>query len=473
MLQYIIEKRWLQLLFIFVLVLSLSAVITKIEYIIGVVVSLFILLRYKANIIPITITILLVFVSDINTELRTFITALSAVTIAFYFIKEYGLAYSAYPRMPYQIELYLVLVLSALFISSILSSDFSICIIEVFRLLFFVIFIYLLYALLKYTNEIFKYIYALIAAGLILSLSIMANFFYSDIPIYLLQKGVIQEGGILKNVSAAGGMLAVSIPLNISAVFINSEKNKRKLFFIFLVIQVIALLLTNSRAAILSVLISSGYIHYFLARKYLKKTLLVILGVSIILFIISPGIFQLVLLYFRVDRVFENTRYYLWDIAMSIFKDNPVFGVGPGMFKEHIYDYLPVRLNGWDEQQIEWVYSYAGIGHAHNFFLFYLAELGIIGLLAALFLPILFISFSYTTSKLVKTNKKLYSVAVGITGMGLGMFVRALFESTGLLTYGWITRDLPFWVCFIVILFLYRQFSKPGLNTLLNNLKLK
>lgn len=464
MFQYIFENRWMHYLLAAVLAVTMSLMVIQIQYVLLIVLGMFFLFRYRYNIIPIIITMLLVFVSDINMGLRIVINFAGISAIAFYFIKEYGLAYYKFPRFPSQIEIYLVLLICAMLISAILSQNLSAGIVEISRLISFIMVIYFLYALLKNVEDVYKYIYALIAAGVILSFSILINFVYSDIPAYLFQKGVIQEGGLLKNVSAAGGMLAVSLPLSFAAVFFYFEKRKKNIFILLFIIQIAALLLTNSRAAILSAVISIGYIHYFLARQYLKRTVVALVSLLLLLFIITPDVFHLVLLYFRVDRVFENTRYYLWDIAMNIFRDNPIFGVGPGMFKEHIYEYLPVRLNGWDEQQIEWVYSYAGIGHAHNFFLYYLAELGILGLLAALFLPVIFISLSYITLKVVGEDSRLKAVVIGITGVGIGLFVRSFFEATGLLTYGWITRDLPFWVCFIIILYIYKKYSNFNLN---------
>ena len=52
-------------------------------------------------------------------------------------------------------------------------------------------------------------------------------------------------------------------------------------------------------------------------------------------------------------------------------------------------------------------------------------------------------------------SRKSYYLVVGIFSLGIGMLIRSFFESTGLLSHGWITRDLPFWICFAVIIHFY------------------
>jgi hypothetical protein len=61
--------------------------------------------------------------------------------------------------------------------------------------------------------------------------------------------------------------------------------------------------------------------------------------------------------------------------------------------------------------------------------------------------------------RLTFNNKKNYYLAVGIFSMGIGIFTRALFESTGLLSNGWIIRDLPFWICFAILIHLYVSYT--------------
>lgn len=51
---------------------------------------------------------------------------------------------------------------------------------------------------------------------------------------------------------------------------------------------------------------------------------------------------------------------------------------------------------------------------------------------------------------------------VSILSIGLGIFIRSMFEVTGVLTYGFITRDLPFWIVFISLAYIYNETDKSS-----------
>jgi hypothetical protein len=44
---------------------------------------------------------------------------------------------------------------------------------------------------------------------------------------------------------------------------------------------------------------------------------------------------------------------------------------------------------------------------------------------------------------------------LGIIAAGIGLFFRGLFEAIGLIFYGYITADLPFWILFGILIFIY------------------
>ncbi|RJP69484.1 MAG: O-antigen ligase domain-containing protein, partial [Ignavibacteriales bacterium] len=211
-----------------------------------------------------------------------------------------------------------------------------------------------------------------------------------------------------------------------------------------------ALIITNSRSSILSFVISSAYIIYYFNRKLFNKILITsIVLLAILLFI--PTINELISLLLRTDRIFSNTRGFFWSVAFDIIKDNPVFGAGPGVFEEYIYKYLPVNLGSFFEKQMAWAKS----GTAHNFFLFRTADLGILGFITAIWLPILSIKLANKAIvKYKEYDREIFYLVVAIKGTIVGLIARAFFESTGLLTHGWITRDLPFWLLIVILLYL-------------------
>ena len=116
------------------------------------------------------------------------------------------------------------------------------------------------------------------------------------------------------------------------------------------------------------------------------------------------------------------------EAAIGIFRDNVLFGAGPGMYEKLVYSYSK---------------GYVYI-HAHNTYLEILAELGIFGLIA--FLTI-FISFYF---RIFKKPSKLYKSAnkflfTGLLASNVACLIYALFGS--IITVGF--HDAPmFWLIF-------------------------
>lgn len=219
----------------------------------------------------------------------------------------------------------------------------------------------------------------------------------------------------------------------------------------------ISLLLTGSRAAIGGVIISVYFLLYKLKPKIFIRIFISMI-VLLIIFILVPELNNLISLYFRIDRLMANRNIY-WELAYNIFKHNLLLGVGPGLFQQSAYKFLPFSIGSWDEFQVRGLFAQqAGTGHAHDFFLFRASELGILGLILAILLFIVFFYFCFKTSKLAKSiNKKYYILSITITAIGLGLLARSFYEATGFLTYGWIARDLPFWLIFIILISIYQN----------------
>ncbi|MGE5795358.1 MAG: hypothetical protein ACM34N_01170, partial [Ignavibacteria bacterium] len=69
-----------------------------------------------------------------------------------------------------------------------------------------------------------------------------------------------------------------------------------------------------------------------------------------------------------------------------------------------------------------------------------------------------FFEIANKTINIYKAGKSIYFyLAVGITAAGVGLFVRGMFEGIGILTYGWIKVDLPFWLIFALLIFLFQN----------------
>jgi len=363
-------------------------------------------------------------------------------------------------------------------VSTLFSTNLVVGFVETSRQILFFFIIYIIYAFIDSDKTAFLYLNSIIIAGTVISIAIIFSFISSDKLFYLLATtGLVTDAGYFNNQAAAGGILAVSIPLTLTLILspnkifiINLNKLK-----ILLILEFISILLTNSRAAISAAIISMIIISFILKRKAFIKLFFRALTIFLGLLLIFPKLIDLFLTFFRSGSVFENTRYYLWDMAFKMYLDNPIFGIGPGLFQDNMYKHLPVMLGSWDETRIRMLDELAGknnVGIAHNFFISKLSELGVLGILTSVILPVIFFYFAINLIKKMKgTKSKNYSIVVGIYGTGIGLFYRSLFEVTGLLSYGWITRDLPFWVLMVVLLKLYLTVSAKTAPKIISPIK--
>lgn len=392
--------------------------------------------------------------SDIGDLIRVLLNVLNFLILGYLFLKKYGLEFNNYPVIPRSILYLIVFTVATMTMSAFFSASPVTGLIEISRTVIFLALIYWLYSFLSDDKAVFGFINALLISALVIAFSMFFEFLKTDKFIFLLSSmGYVTLGGYFTNSTAVGGFLAVTISLTLLYLFMEEKSRYKFLIGMFFFLQIIALLLTDSRAAIAAAFISVMFTVFFLNRKIFKRTAAAIIIMAVLLFLI-PYLNTIVDNYFRVNRIFENTRYYLWEMAWGMIKDYPILGVGPGMFNHYMYTYLPVRMGSWTEQQI-YVLQQIAAAPSHNFFLMRASQEGIFGLVSAVGIFFIFFSYGFRLIKISKNISENYFIlSVGITGIGLGLLVRSFFEATGVFTNGWITRDLPFWLLLGILVYI-------------------
>jgi O-antigen ligase len=173
------------------------------------------------------------------------------------------------------------------------------------------------------------------------------------------------------------------------------------------------------------------------------------------LIITVPAFNEAVNFYLRWETVSDREVY--WQMGLDVIKDYPIHGIGPDLFDKFFFDYAPSKtINHFKPDFLT-----LGKPHPHNFFLYFMAENGILGLITAVMFFVVFFYIAFRTMRLTKTdNRDNYILTVAITGIGIGIFFRSFIEVTGYLIYGYITMDLPFWLIFGILISIYQNYSK-------------
>ena len=442
------------IIFFLLCILFITFFLNNLAFLILAILILLLITFYKKNFILVaTILSFLVLTRNEFEGLRDVITFGSTLLLFIIFFQKYGLKLQEYPRLPREIYYFLVLVFFTLFISTVLSSDVSVSLKASLRLTIFLLICYILFSFIENKKIVLLYISVLLFAEMIIGLSILYDFMRGGFSFFLKNGILARFTGVYDNPNFVGLTTLVTTCLIIALFFLeqfNSTK-KRILLVALLINNFGILLITDSRAAIITVLISSFIMLYLLnKRMLLKVSLSIVIVFSILLFI--PIIQDFILILLR-PREF-SAREYLWNSGIEMFKDHYISGVGPEQFPKFFYTYLShSALILFEETG---ALSFGKIPSPHNYFLLMGAENGILGLITSISIFIVFFYLAYRTLKLAKkVDRDYYVLGVAIMAIGVGTFLRAFFEISGIMYYGYISRDLPFWIVFIILIFIF------------------
>ncbi|MEQ9365736.1 MAG: O-antigen ligase family protein [Leptospirales bacterium] len=152
-------------------------------------------------------------------------------------------------------------------------------------------------------------------------------------------------------------------------------------------------ILNNGRSAIFGMLLATGVGFYVLARtgwrrRVLRLLPLILLAIAslVVLDRVSAGVHsrfeQIVGALFGREKHTDFQRTLVWQGALQLSGENPVFGVGPGNFEasiiQNVVEYGQEHLHLWV------AYELAQRGHAHNDMLHFLTIAGLPALLCYL-----------------------------------------------------------------------------------------
>jgi O-antigen ligase len=186
----------------------------------------------------------------------------------------------------------------------------------------------------------------------------------------------------------------------------------------------------------------------------------------VLLFILSPPLNEFIRLLFRIEEGM-SARDYLWTMSIDIIKGNPIFGLGPGAYKYELFNYYPFMLNEfYGKVFIYYIEVAEGVNLAHNLILVFFTEMGILGLITVLALPIIYFRIGLMTIKKYKSGPKdkYYSV-IGLFAAGASIIFRNLFNSIGLIYIGGVHSDLPFWLILSSLVYYYQAPINTDNNT--------
>ena len=203
--------------------------------------------------------------------------------------------------------------------------------------------------------------------------------------------------------------LVIVLPLAISFILVFSKNLPKFLLTLISLIIFTALIMTNSRAGLAGLVLSLAIFFFWqrlqALRQNLKYLFILFFGFTVITVIFGTSLFSRIGEALKSDQLPQSTnqkpetsqvspqtaptesgqiRLVVWQGALAVFKHWPILGSGPETFAYSYYLFRPASHN----QTTEWNFFY---NKAHNEFLNYLANVGILGTLA--YVAFLFLVF--------------------------------------------------------------------------------
>jgi O-antigen ligase len=273
--------------------------------------------------------------------------------------------------------------------------------------------------------------------------------------IFLIEGGLARFSGLYDNPNYVGHMLIISVSFITIYYFREAFRDKIKLFWltVFLLLNLFMIFAIDSRASALAIFISTSFILLNINKRFYFKIVLSLSLLFLTLYLIPP-IQELVDLFMRVERM--DTRTYFWEAGIDVISDYPIVGIGPDLFQHSIFNYLPSEAYKFYHPD-----AWFGKANPHNFFLQLFSENGLLGFMSSISLFSLYFYLGFRSIKI--TKRKYYDIfllSTALTGIGLGIFIRAFFEVTGIMSYGYITRDLPFWLLLSILMYINVRYSE-------------
>lgn len=402
------------------------------------------------------ITSFLLITYKISPTLRLAVQMLNSIILVLLFFKHFGLIFSKYPKIPKELVAYIIIFILLMTISTLISSHTFLGLEKIITQILFFFLLYFLYSSINSEQRVYILLIGLFLSSLISLLILFWQSMSVNFNLFLIYETLFtRESYLGKNNLPI--LFAISIIFLTVSLFTRYTRVKKIAIF-FLVIFMIGVLITDSRASILCLSISIGVILYKLNKKILYSGLL--FSACLITFISTTPLFDEILLFLRIDNI-GTGRDFLIQATFEVIKKYFWFGAGPAGTKLELYSNLPFMLNSPGEWMISRVYYIGDIGQAHNFYLFLFSDLGIGGLILSLLLPLIYFTYCNRLLRLIKDKKNDdFYIVFGLLGSGIFFFSRGLFEQMNILSYGAIYYDLPFWILFIILVFYYMKYSK-------------
>jgi O-antigen ligase len=244
---------------------------------------------------------------------------------------------------------------------------------EAFRLLLYLTVFFMAAFGTNGENGSFRIIRVLVIFGFILAVFGIIQYATWNGKIYWFKAPLSPHAssfGPFVNRNHFAGFIGMIIPFSLGLTLMSRGVEKKVMYAFLGIVMAIALFFTLSRGGIISFFAGLFVFSLFTFTRNMSKITLLpvflfifVLAVYLLFFGISSSLVEK----FIHSETSSQSRFIAWQGTLSAFRDFPIFGSGFGTFQHIFKAYQPETL------RMYWA-------HAHNDYLEFLLELGIVGM---------------------------------------------------------------------------------------------
>lgn len=410
------------------------------------------------------ITSFLVLSREISDKLRLFVQIANLLLLFILFLRANKDNIFSFKEISREIKVLLLLYFFTMFFASFINSNLRTALPIIFQQFIFLLMIYIIYSLID-SDKIIKYIlFAIIVSALLNIFSTSFLVFKTGFSFFFLEQEFFNS--LNSSTLIHKNTIAILIFYSIFFLFvfydINKNSKNRYLIFLCFFVLLIGTIITNSRGLLLSLVIALLHLTYQVKPKIFLIIIVTILAFLIIAFI--PPFNEYTLFLLRLESVSSN-RDIITNSVLKVIENNFWFGSGVAGTKAELYKNIPFLFGTPEEFWIRKHYYQIEYGHAHNFYLFFLSDLGLLGLIVSLLIVYYYFKIGNRVRRISQKFSRFHEqLSTVLVSLGLGMFVRGILEWGGILSYGMISLDLPFWLGFSILIYLDIKYAKLDAN---------
>lgn len=244
-----------------------------------------------------------------------------------------------------------------------------------------------------------------------------------------LEKGLrTRVFSIVKSPNVLGSLMTLTIPMGISLIFAEKKIGKKIFYTLASLIMIACLIFTFSRGAWLGFIAA---ITIFILLKDKRLIIPAIFAVLLIVIFVPTVVDRMAFMLSSeyINKSLQGGRLTRWLTGIEMLKNQPFLGVGLGHFGG------AVAMNN----------DIAGTFYMDNYYLKTAVEMGIVGLLAFLWLMYQVVIWSYRTFiKIENTYYKniVHGALAGIVGVIVHNLFENIFEVPMMVTYFWLLAGI-------------------------------